>query len=385
MNGAHSLQTGARRSSARRDRAAPTRPTRAPVEPTSEEALSMRRGIAPVLALLALLAVGLAPAAAQDASPAATPAAECAPPPLPPGTPTPMEASPVADMAGMEGTPGAIAQAEAGAATAEAAAASPEPAASPVPPAGTPADQATIDRVAAAYAGALACLNAGDVLGFAAYLTPEALQEDFGSANYYDIPAIVEEFGGTPPTRFVRVDQVLVLPDGRLYADATYVWGNQLNREGAFLVERDGHLLLDAGTQELPVAIPTDAQVATAEMVDFAFNLTQRSFEAGRPIAFEVINYGQYPHELVVFGLPEGVTLGQVLADESLFARLAYAGDTFAEPGQPGDPLVLVDLAPGTYLAVCFVDEPEGIPHIERGMIAEFTVDEGGPAATPAA
>ena len=34
----------------------------------------------------------------------------------------------------------------------------------------------------------------------------------------------------------------------------------------------------------------------------------------------------------------------------------------------------LENLEAGTYTVVCFVDEPEGVPHVVRGMVAEFTV-----------
>ena len=43
-----------------------------------------------------------------------------------------------------------------------------------------------------------------------------------------------------------------------------------------------------------------------------------------------------------------------------------------------------LDLAPGTYIAVCFVpDEETGVPHALMGMVQVFTVAEG--MATPAA
>lgn len=41
-----------------------------------------------------------------------------------------------------------------------------------------------------------------------------------------------------------------------------------------------------------------------------------------------------------------------------------------------------VDLTPGTYVAVCFVIDPEtGMPHAMEGMVSLFEV--GGAAATP--
>ena len=62
--------------------------------------------------------------------------------------------------------------------------------------------------------------------------------------------------------------------------------------------------------------------------------------------------------------------------DESLFEQVQFYGFTFAEPGQTAMPLVLVDLQLGTYTLVCFVDVPEGIPHVMRGMIVEFEVTD---------
>jgi uncharacterized cupredoxin-like copper-binding protein len=46
------------------------------------------------------------------------------------------------------------------------------------------------------------------------------------------------------------------------------------------------------------------------------------------------------------------------------------------QPGQTAMPLVLVDLQPGTYTVVCFIDVPEGVPHDMRGMIIEFEVTD---------
>ena len=327
-----------------------------------------------VVALLALVLFAPAVAAAQDASPMASPAAGCVHPELPPGTPSPMAASPEAEMAGMDGTPGGGEQVEAVAETAEAGAASPAAEATPVRPDGTPADQATVDRLTALYESAYACINGGDFLGFAALFTPEGLLEEFGTANPYDLPAIIQGFGVVPKFRLISLDTVLVLPDGRYYAEATYRFGNALAREGAYYVEQNGGLLAAPGTVDLPVDVPADAQTATGELVDFGFNLSETSFTTGAPIAFDVTNTGQYPHEFAVVQPPAGATIEQVMEDPALQQQLRFVGATFAEPGQQAPPLVLFDLEPGTYTIVCFVDVPEGVPHVMRGMVAEFTV-----------
>ncbi len=125
----------------------------------------------------------------------------------------------------------------------------------------------------------------------------------------------------------------------------------------------------------LEVEIPSDATVITGELVDYAFELSETSAPAGT-IAFDVTNTGEYPHEIVIVGLPEGITVEDVFEDESLFEQVEFYGFTFADAGQDAPPLVLVDMEPGTYTLVCFVDMPEGIPHVMRGMILEFEVTE---------
>ena len=289
-----------------------------------------------------------------------------------------MVASPEAEMAGMGGTPVGGEQVEAVAETAEAGAASPAAEATSVRPAGTPADQATVDRMTALYESAYACINGGDYLGFAALFTPEGLAEEFGTANPYDLPAIIlpaiiAGFGVVPEFRLISVDTVLVLSDGRYYAEATYRFGNALAREGAYYTEQNGELLAAAGTVELPVEVPADAQAVDGELVDFGFNLSETSLSTGAPIAFNVTNNGQYPHELAVVQLPAGATIEQIPDDPALQQQLRFVGAIFAEPGQQAPPLVLFDLEPGTYSVVCFVDMPDGVPHVMRGMVAEFT------------
>jgi len=319
-------------------------------------------------ALIASLLASPAVANAQDASPAATPAVECVYPELPPGTPTPVEASPAAMEDMGDASPEADEQAEEPAGDAF-----PDPAGTPAPPEGEPATQADIDRVIAGIENVIACYNAGDYLGFAALQTPESLLADFGTSNPYDLPGFLESFG---PSSFelVSVDNVLLLPDGRVYFEMVYRFGNVLTREGTYGVERDGFLLADAGTVELPVDVPADAQTADVALVDYAFAISQTTFDAGAPIAFNVTNEGEYPHQFALMRLPDGVTAGQALDDPSLLEGATYVGGTFAMPGQEAPPMVVVDLASGTYVAVCFVDMPEGVPHVARGMVAGITI-----------
>jgi uncharacterized cupredoxin-like copper-binding protein len=316
--------------------------------------------------VLAMLAGSGFTVAAQDATPAA---ASCVAPELPPGTPTPMEemapdASPAADMAGMEmASPEAIAEAEAMAEMAEHA--TPESAAL----AGSPADAAAAERVSAAAENLLACLNEGNYLGFAALLTPNYLPAEFGTSNPYDLPVFME---GVPGFEGRAVRDAQTHPDGRLSVDVTtIIGGTQVDRFRAYFVDENGTLLLD---EEVPLPIENAAVEVEATMLDFAFDLSQDTVPAGELVAFTLPNEGQYPHEFAVVRLPEGISIEQVFADPSLEEQIQFIGGAYAEPGATAY-LGLDNLEPGTYTAVCFVDIPEGIPHVMRGMIVEFTVE----------
>ena len=331
----------------------------------------MRQLVLVFATVLGLAAACVTPVAAQDASPAASPmSATCEAPELPPGTPTPMEemapeGTPAGEMAGMEmGTPEAAEEVEAIAEIAEQA--TPEMAAAQD---GEPADEATAERVIAAAENLIACLSSGDYLGFAALSTPNYLLSEFGTSNPYDLPVFMEGF---PPIEGRTVTDAQTHADGRASVDlTTVIGGTQVDRFRAYFVEENGTLLLDE-EQTLPI----EGAEVTVEvtMLDFAFDLSQDTVPADALVAFTLPNEGQYPHEFAVVRLPEGINVEDVLADPALEEQIQFIGGAFAEPGDVGH-FGLEGLEPGTYTAVCFVDVPEGIPHVMRGMVAEFTVE----------
>ena len=235
-------------------------------------------------------------------------------------------------------------------------------------PAGDAADQATAERAVAAVENIVACLTAGNALAFAALLTPNYLLTEFGTPNPYDLPAFL---AGFPPQEPRSVGEVQTHADGRVSVDVTTVLGGtRVDRFRASFVEGGGYLLLDA-ERPLPVE-GADVSVEVA-MRDYAFDLSLDTVPAGALVAFALANEGRYPHEFAVVRLPEGVTVEQVLEDPSLEDEVRFIGGVFAEPGDVGY-FGLEGLEPGTYTAVSFVDEPEGVPHVVRGMVAEFTV-----------
>lgn len=136
-----------------------------------------------------------------------------------------------------------------------------------------------------------------------------------------------------------------------------------------------------------PFEVVPDGTEAAAEpeadgrlaLQDFAFALPE-PIGAGRQL-WEVVNEGHQPHEFLLAQLAPGATALD-------FAMAAF--DPAAEGPPPGMPVgglqavepgttawLELDLAPGTYGAVCFIPDPaSGEPHIALGMVAEFTVGE---------
>ncbi|MDP9365226.1 MAG: cupredoxin domain-containing protein, partial [Chloroflexota bacterium] len=216
------------------------------------------------------------------------------------------------------------------------------------------------------------CLNGGNAEGFVALLTPNFLLAVSGSANPYDA---VAGFAEIPPIGVRSVDNAQTYGEGRVSVDVVHsgflAFGPaQVNRSRLFFVEEDGFRRLDAAE-----ALPVEGADATidVQMVDYAFVLSESTVPAGGLVAFDIVNTGAYPHEFAVVRLPEGVTVEQVLEDPSLEEQIAFFGANFAGPGGNAS-FALENLEAGTYTVVCFVDEPEGIPHVVRGMVAEFTV-----------
>lgn len=327
-----------------------------------------------IVMLAALLAFPLAAtstASALQGTPQASPAGgECVAPEIPPGTPTPMEDMEM-DMGEADASP-------------EADGSDPAMEASPeggegemmLPPmqeplTGEPASDEDIAEAEAAVANLMNCINAGRYVEFASLWTANGLMMECGTSNPYDGEYC---FGGNPPIEAVSLENAQVLDDGRIAIDVTYRLGNALQAE-QFVFVREGDMLLLDATPDLKVEIPEGATVITGELADFEFVLDQTSAPAG-DIAFQVTNTGEYPHEIVVLGLPEGVTIEDIFADESLGEQVQFYGFSWAMPGEEAPPLVMVDMEPGTYTLICFVDEPEGVPHVMRGMILDFEVTE---------
>jgi hypothetical protein len=113
---------------------------------------------------------------------------------------------------------------------------------------------------------------------------------------------------------------------------------------------------------------------------DYAFELAGETAAGLTLVTLQ--NNGTELHHAQLMQLAEGesvetlqTALGQ--SPEAIFGLGQFVGGpSIAAPG--GQTQVILDLEPGQYVALCFVDSPDGVPHIAKGMVQAFEVAPGG-------
>jgi hypothetical protein len=107
-------------------------------------------------------------------------------------------------------------------------------------------------------------------------------------------------------------------------------------------------------------------------------------------VTVRLVNEGREPHYARLLRADSGRTLNDFNAwresRQGLPAWLTPVGGP--APVMPGDSTdVTLDLRPGRYIALCSYPTPAGVPHIAKGMVAEFQIgnDSGTVTAAPAA
>lgn len=132
-------------------------------------------------------------------------------------------------------------------------------------------------------------------------------------------------------------------------------------------------LVLAAGACAAPTSASQRRPASvTVQMSEYAFALDPPALSAGRAV-LRVRNAGSVEHEMVVVALPEDApSIEEELASEE---RPVAATVAYLSPQAPGEEAVLaLDLTPGRYAMLCFVEGEGGTPHVERGMHTEFRV-----------
>jgi hypothetical protein len=122
-------------------------------------------------------------------------------------------------------------------------------------PVGTPADAALVARVEAALQNLENCVNAGQYDIVIALHAPDALPVLFGTSDPAAAAALLEGF---PSLETLVVENVQVLPDGRITAESTFTQGGEMMRSRDYWIDRDGWLWY-AGYDVLPVTHSTPA------------------------------------------------------------------------------------------------------------------------------
>lgn len=147
------------------------------------------------------------------------------------------------------------------------------------------------------------------------------------------------------------------------------------------------------GPEATPIPAVDPATEATVDLFEYGYELPA-GIVPGRQV-WEVMNSGAESHEFLLIRSPAPITTEQAMElfmaeDEeatptgggpTLSELAPVGGISWLSPGQTA--WIDVDLQPGTYVALCFVPDPETFtPHVAMGMIAVFTIGESG---TPAA
>jgi hypothetical protein len=211
--------------------------------------------------------------------------------------------------------------------------------------------------------------------------------EQFLSAARYDTPVPGWTYGGGTyaddgGTAWVVFD----------LAPGEWTWGlsAQPSEQGA---EETPYLLPLSVTVGTPAAfngVSTLNPTVDVKMTEFVFGgLEDATLPAG-PQVWRFSNVGGHSHHMVLFRTPQLVTADDV---DALVA--AFLGATPTPPPQWWLEAVWVgyaailspdhafmtefDLAPGSYIALCFIIDPAtGLPHLAEGMAQAFTVAEVG-------
>jgi len=90
-------------------------------------------------------------------------------------------------------------------------------------------------------------------------------------------------------------------------------------------------------------------------------------------VVFHVVNHGHIAHRMSVVPLPDDLPpiLDQLRGSERrTLSTLAAIPDT--APAASGT--VAADLVPGRYAFICFITEPGGESHAQKGMATEFRI-----------
>ena len=117
--------------------------------------------------------------------------------------------------------------------------------------------------------------------------------------------------------------------------------------------------------------LPPPPGAVQVKMREYAFDYS-KAIAPGR-VVFRVTNVGRLSHSLTLVSLPEEFPpLDEQLHSDTRRAAATIARLPARSAGSTGT--FAVDLQPGRYGLVCFVQDDDGIIHALKGMNSEFRV-----------
>lgn len=118
-------------------------------------------------------------------------------------------------------------------------------------------------------------------------------------------------------------------------------------------------------------ALPPAPQEVRVSMSEYRFNHPAQ-LSAGRTV-FRFTNRGRLPHQATLLSLPANFPPIREQLAGSVRRPVPTVALVYAlEPENEG--AFAVDLAPGRYALVCYVEESPGVQHADKGMSGEFRV-----------
>ncbi|HJX61230.1 MAG TPA: hypothetical protein VJ578_01555 [Dehalococcoidia bacterium] len=225
----------------------------------------------------------------------------------------------------------------------------------------------TADAIVKAY-------NDGDVDAFLSYWTDSGIQEGF-DATREEAQEFLAEGLGEPPMSLRSISNIEVSGD-TASAEVELVFGKLLQPERDSFVKEGGVWKIDA-TEDIAPEIPSDVTAIDLKLAEFAFDFDASAMTDG-DIAFRVENVGEQPHQVILSKIPEDLDLEAALQSEETPPGVEdIAVLEFVDAGAKADMVFTESLEPGRYVLLCFfpdTQDPEGTPHVFKGMQAEFNV-----------
>jgi hypothetical protein len=183
-------------------------------------------------------------------------------------------------------------------------------------------------------------------------------------------------FFAGPPDEAALDDALTALEDNAPsdLEDQTSLVVDSVREEGPEAFEDED---VAAAGNEVSEAVYDDCGYEQVDVtgLDYSFEGIPSEVSAG-DVAFRFTNDGDEPHEMTIFRIDDDAdeSLDEIVQLSGREARelITVTGGTAAEPS--GTDYTIGNLEPGRYGAVCFIETPEGVPHVEEGMLFEFEV-----------